>query len=76
MMWGQYGLSRFQGKDTKLERFLAANMIKGNYCTELSKIGHHFYKGFKNESEKKNILSKKRVPKLLFLNEKKEKTFH
>ena len=50
-LW-QYGLLRFQARDTKLERFLAKNQHtqrKGsnleNWCSgELSKIGHHFRK--------------------------------
>ena len=83
-MWAiwQYGLSSFQGRDTKV--FLAKNQYTqrkllhfvDRHSTELSKIGYHFYKGFKNESKKKKILSKKWAPKLIFLNDKKDKIFH
>ena len=35
LLW-QYGMSSFQGKDTKLDRFLAK---QGNYCIESPNIG-------------------------------------
>ena len=50
-LW-QYRLWSFQGRDTKLEEFLAKNQLQSNEIIkfenwgsgELSKIGHHFRK--------------------------------
>ena len=78
LVW-HFLLWSFQGRDTKLERFLAKNQhtqrkllnFENWSSGELSKIGHHFRKLMLSKS----LNCKKCAPKFVFFNEKISETF-
>jgi hypothetical protein len=81
LLW-QYRLWSFQGRDTKLERFLAKNQLKLNKIEnwssgELSKIGHRFRKirGFKNLRYQKMSITKNMLLNLYSSMQKKSERF-
>ena len=76
ILW-QYGLSSFQVRDTKVDRFLAKK-LEGNYCNlwieaEPSKIRHHLRKVFQKVNSSKNVDSMKYAILVIF-NEKKSES--
>ena len=81
----QYQLLTFQGRDTKLEKFLAKNQhtqknllnFENLNSGQVSKFGHYFRKQSDSKIDViKNVINKKCPPKFVFFNEKNQKDFY